>query len=69
MWRLKQILKELECKWFGHRLVKYTCRGLGLDQKLVRRHSILNRKGGKSVINYSIRVRVTTHTMFVVDVV
>ena len=47
MWRLKQILKELKCKWLGHRWVKYMGRGWGLDQKLVWRHSILNRKGGK----------------------
>ena len=51
MRRLKQILKELKCKWLGHRWVKYMGRGWGLDQKLVWRHSILNRKGGKSVIN------------------
>ena len=47
MCRLKQILRELKCKWFGHRWYRQHGRGWGLGQKLVQRHSILNRKGGK----------------------
>lgn len=47
MWRLKQILKELKCKWLGHRWVKSRGRGWGLGAKIIRKSSILNRKGGK----------------------
>ena len=47
MWRLKQILRELKCKWFGHKWVKYSGKGWGLGPKIIRRSNILNRKGGK----------------------
>lgn len=48
IFRLKRILRELKCKWFGHKWVKHSGKnGWGLGPRVIRQSSIFNRKGGR----------------------